>query len=353
MVNKRIISTIVAIAAIGTAAVTSACTEKDRYLSSVRTVPVQELSVFSEQPLGQYDLKEPSLICKSGENIILADHFSKYCVDVINMVSGSKTGLFRKGRGPKEVITSYITTYKGELILYDISNETCVKVNLENSLRDGFPCVDTLFVLQRGLDMPTSIQLYDDGFIAAYPVSKNIWYASRDYDGTCRSTIPAPSYPELKRMSDDLYWSFLLSTHYAVRPDGTAVCAAMTGSPTLSFSLIEKGELREIRRYQAEAPEFSENGEAFTYNSRRAFSRPVAYGDKVYVLYSGQPLKGSDDGCPPYECKHLMEYGWDGKPGRHFVLSEPICSFCIEGDTLLGLSNYPETRILKYDLNCK
>lgn len=329
----------------------SSCSEKDRYLSSVKKVPVQELSAFCEQSLGHFDLKEPSFIYKSGENIILADHFSKFCIDVINTASGSKTGLFRKGRGPKEVITSYVTTYKGELILYDISNETCVWVNLEKSLRDGVPCVDTLFVLQRGLDMPTSIQLFDDGFIASYPVNKNIWYASRNFDGTCRSIIPAPSYPELKRMSDDLYWSFLLSTHYALSPDGSAVCAAMVYSPTLSFSRIEKGELKEIRRYQAEAPEFSENGDAFTYNSRRAFSRPVAYGDKVYVLYSGQPLKGSDDGYPPYECKHLMEYGWDGKPGRHFVLSAPICSFCIEGDTLLGLSNYPETRILKYDLN--
>ncbi len=331
----------------------SGCSEEDRYLSSIRRVPVQELSPSCEQALDQYDLKEPSFIYKSGENFILADHFSKYCVDVINISSGSKTGLFRKGRGPKEALVPYITVYNGNLILYDISNVTCVRLNLDSSLRDGFPCVDTLFVLPRGLDMPTSIQLYDGGFIAAYPVNKDIWYASRGFDGACRSTVSAPAYPELKRMSDDLYWSFLLSTHYAVNPDESAVCAAMVNSPTLSFSRIENGNLKEVKRYQEAAPEFSEDGETFSSNSRRAFSRPVGYGDKVYVLYSGQPLKGSDDGYPPYECKHLIEYAWDGNPVRHFVLSEPISAFCIEGDMLFALSNYPETRILQYSLNHK
>ena len=144
----------------------SGCSEEDRYLSSIRRVPVQELSPSCEQALDQYDLKEPSFIYKSGENFILADHFSKYCVDVINISSGSKTGLFRKGRGPKEALVPYITVYNGNLILYDISNVTCVRLN---------------------------------------PVNKDIWYASRGFDGACRSTVSAPAYPELKRMSDDLY----------------------------------------------------------------------------------------------------------------------------------------------------
>ncbi len=70
--------------------------------------------------------------------------------------------------------------------------------------------------------------------------------------------------------------------------------------------------------------------------------------DNVYLLYSGKPFDNAD--APNYECNHLIIYGWDGTPKRHIVLGESVMSIAVDGNMLYGLSSWPDSRILVYDL---
>lgn len=71
--------------------------------------------------------------------------------------------------------------------------------------------------------------------------------------------------------------------------------------------------------------------------------------DKVYLLYSGKPFDNADS--PNYECNHLIVYDWDGILKRHIVLGESVMSIAVDGDALYGLSSWPDSRILIYDLS--
>ncbi len=75
----------------------------------------------------------------------------------------------------------------------------------------------------------------------------------------------------------------------------------------------------------------------------------VSDSDKVYLLYSGKPFDNADS--PNYECNHLIVYDWDGIPKRHIVLGESVMSIAVDGDALYGLSSWPDSRILIYDLS--
>lgn len=319
----------------------------DRYLDSLGKIPSGSISPCAVHPLDPFDVKSPTGIFRLGEHFLLADHHSEFCIDAISLSEGTKKGIFRKGRGPMEVISSYVSVYGGLPFLYDIASGTCMAIDFPESLRNALPKVDTVFALPQGRDRPASVHPAGGGFISGYPVKRGIWYAFRGFDGECLSHIDAPSYPEMSSMSDNLYWSFVLSTHYCVHPDGTRVCAASVGSPTLSFARIDGTTLEELKRYEYGAPLISGSGQALDGRTKTAFAPPRCDDEYVYLLYSGKPVRGES---PSYERDHLVIYDWNGIPLRHLVLSEPVCSFCVDGNRLYGLSTYPENRILEYGL---
>lgn len=58
-----------------------------------------------------------------------------------------------------------------------------------------------------------------------------------------------------------------------------------------------------------------------------------------------------DSTTPSYQCAHLLIYNWELEPIMRYELNHSINSFCVEGDTLYGVSSYPESRLYVYQLS--
>lgn len=83
--------------------------------------------------------------------------------------------------------------------------------------------------------------------------------------------------------------------------------------------------------------------------SRDAYFSPLATGDKIYVLYSGEYFNPEKMN---YLKKHLFVFDKAGKPICRYELDQPIFSFTIDeqNQILYGISDQPEFHILKFEL---
>lgn len=156
----------------------------------------------------------------------------------------------------------------------------------------------------------------------------------------------------MDEMDESTYFSFLVSSHSTASPDGDKVCSVTPRAAALSFaSLDTDGRLSEYRRYELEPPVIvrGDGRGTLSKKGKSGFNPPVSDRDNVYLLYSGKPFDNADS--PNYECNHLIIYGWDGVPKRHIVLSESVMSIAVDGSVLYGMSSWPDSRILVYDLS--
>jgi len=83
--------------------------------------------------------------------------------------------------------------------------------------------------------------------------------------------------------------------------------------------------------------------------SRDAYFSPLATGDKIYVLYSGEYFNPEKMN---YLKKHLFVFDKAGKPVCRYELDQPIFCFTIDeqNQILYGISDQPEFHILKFEL---
>ena len=83
--------------------------------------------------------------------------------------------------------------------------------------------------------------------------------------------------------------------------------------------------------------------------SRDAYFSPLATGDKIYVLYSGEYFNPEKMN---YLKKHLFVFDKAGKPICRYELDQPIFCFTIDeqNQILYGISDQPEFHILKFEL---
>lgn len=83
---------------------------------------------------------------------------------------------------------------------------------------------------------------------------------------------------------------------------------------------------------------------------RDAYFSPVATSNELFVLYSGRIYHPGDKS---YLLDRLIVFDWDAKPLRQYKLDIPIFRFTIDenGRTLYGITDSPEFRIIRFDLN--
>lgn len=329
----------------------SCASVEDHYLYSLRKLPEEILHPVSSVSLEKYDVKSPTDIFYHHGSFVILDSHSEYCFNVLDLEHETKTGIIRKGRGPREAIAYSISFCEDEPFLYDMGSAACVRVNIDSSIASSRPILDTISVLHNNRGTPAPLQIAGEFFLSPYPYESGAWYVLRNREGKVLSKLRAPSYPVLSEMNTNVYYSFIMSSFCTFNPHNSKMCAVSVNSPTISFSDIMKTELHEYKRYEYDEPIISEGGDAFSRLSKRAFSRPVSDDAYVYLLYSGIPFSGSDDNLPAYEDHHLIVYDWEGVPRRHIVLSEHICAMCVNGHTLYGVTSYPECKIIKYDLS--
>lgn len=83
--------------------------------------------------------------------------------------------------------------------------------------------------------------------------------------------------------------------------------------------------------------------------TRDAYFCPVAYDNKIYVLYSGQSYE-------PDKVMYLMDrlcvFDWEGNPIQIYKLDTPIYNFTIDPQTnrIYGLTDFPECQVVQFQL---
>ena len=330
-----------------------ACKERepDRYLQSLPGKG-KMISPIESLDLEKFDIYFPRNVLKIGDCLAMSEYNGTYNLTILDPLNDRKFELFRKGRGPGEMVNaSSLHERNNRAILYDRTSSCCVSVDIVSSLNDRSPMLDTLAVFGEFASRPSRLCYADEVFISSDVLSPKSWYCSYDIGGNVLSKVKTIGFNVLQGCDDDFMSSLHLSSVYTADPSSSRVCVANVASATLSFSRLENGVLTEYKRYEITPPEISFRGR-FAVNSPDSidsFHDIDSDDDYVYLLYSGRKTFNKES-IPSFECNHLLVYDWDGLPVEHFELSHNVSSIHVVGSRVYCGTSYPHAQILVYEL---
>lgn len=340
------INLFLASAALLSALAVSCIKEKDHFLRTLSLDPVP-LEAVDSINIDRFNLFQARNVVALDDGwILLSSVKGDYNLMFLNLYTSEHFFAIRKGRGPGEMIDgSSLHRYEDGAAFYDGNNATCVKVSLNKGASGSSVVIDTIGVFNSGPSRPVYMTTCGEGgFISGNLTDDKVWYSYYDSTGRILSDIDMLQFDELS-VGGDRIISWMLSSVYTSDPAGKRVCVANVMSPSLSFSEVDAGILREYKRY-TNAPDIT-NGR-LTEESRSAFNGIDSDDKYVYVIYSGNKIR--NDVLPSNECRHLIVYDWDGNPVKRYILNRNVCSVHIDGDTLWCASEYPESCVYRFEL---
>lgn len=325
----------------------SCSSEKDAYLRSLG-LEVEYLSAVDSVNIEQYDMFQVrNVVVIDDEWILMSTTKGGHKLLFLNMKTSDHFFAIRKGRGPGEMINgNSLHRYGDGAAFYDSNNATCVKISLNKTAAGSSIAIDTIGVFNSGPSKPVFMTTCGSGgFISGNLTDDKVWYSYYDSTGCILSDIDMLQLDEFAAGGDTRI-SWMLSSVYTSDPEGKRVCVANVISPSLSFSKVDAGILREYKRY-SNAPCGITNGRV-TGEFRSAFNGIDSDDKYVYVLYSGNRMRGGT--LPSNECRHLIVYDWDGNPVKRYILNRNVCSVHIDSGTLWCASTYPESCVYRFDM---
>lgn len=321
-----------------------------RYLRSLN-VEHEFLNAVDSISLEPYGVYAPNKIVRVNDSLMLLSLWKgDHHLLMLNINEKDCNPLFyiKRGRGPLEIAQGgSLHMFGNSVVYYDVTTSNAVKIDVLKSLTMQKTVLDTLCCFAQRFPKPIFLRSCDKGYISCNMADDAYWYSLYDLKGNLVSNVDAIQYDILKQ-SRDCRISIMASSLYCVDPTSTKVCVANVVSPTISFAYIVDSALHEFKRYEISPPTIKSGGNGLSHDNISAFQDIACDSDYVYLLYSGQMLQ--NDTIPSSECKHLIQYSWEGKPIKHFVLDKNICSICIYDNELLGCSEHPEAKIFKFIL---
>lgn len=323
---------------------------KDAYLASLPK-SAGTLEPTDSLDLEQFGLVLPSRLVKYNRWIVIAQTQAKSNLAIINLDTHSKMEALRVGRGPGEMLQTYMAYLDGsKLALTEVNALTTVSLDLA-ALQEGYlPPLDTIGNFKSIKPASFLFCKVNGGYLSTNPDGES-WYSLWDSDGFVGNSIRQPRVTGFETASWSSVMSFFGSSLLTVHPDGNRVCAALVKMAALSFSAIENRELKEIRRYEYNEPGVkTEGGLAFISNEETldCFHGIASDRDYVYLLYSGRKWPGEE--VPSYECNHLLVYDWDGNFVTRYDLAQRAMSIFLDGNELYCLTQYPSDKLYIYRL---
>ena len=330
----------------------SADRSDDAYLSSLpKSAGILEPA--DSLDLEQFNLVMPSDLFKYDRWMVFDQTQAKYNLAIINLDTHSKMEALRVGRGPGEMLQGSLRYLDGsKLILCEVNALTAVSLDLA-SLREGYiPQVDTIGNFKSIKSASYRFHKVNGGYVSTN--RNGLWYSLWDVDGFIGNGIDQPRVPGFGAAAftstvKSFYGSSLLTVH----PDGDRVCFALVGMAALSFSVIENRELKEIKRYEYNAPTVVSEGGLPSISreeSLSCFQGITSNRDYVYLLYSGRKKLEAGNDVPSYESNHLLVYDWDGNFVARYELSRLSSDIFLEGNELYCLTKYPSDKLYVYRL---
>ena len=335
----------------------SICCCHNKTESYLESLHLKEISVEPSEiiDLEQYNIFLATHLVVYEDWAVLKESQSANLVTILNLKTGEHFGLLRQGRGPGELQNPNSLTGKGEdFTTGDTGTRTFVSVNIPRSVLEKSAVMDT--ILKYGIkhsSISNPVWVKDGCFVSSCDSYPEIgWYALRDPRGEVLSTVSPPFQLQLKEMELAFRSSFLSSSFFITNPAGDRICVSMNQSETISFAVIENGQLHELVRYENTPPPVHTIGGTthFDSDARQYFGASAADDRYVYLTYSGRKLFDSKATIPSYEKDHLIVYDWGGKPQYHFRLRDPVLGVYLYQGRLYCTTTYPTSKILVYNL---
>ena len=345
--NKIRIMTLAMAAVYVAAAMAVSCTSgKDKYLDSL-PCDMELLEATDSINIDRFDLFQARKVVKADDDwLLLSTTKGGNHLLFLNTRTSDHFLAIKHGRGPGEIVAGTSLQKIGDdAVFYDLNNAICVKILLEESVKERKAILDTIGIFGKSVKPVYMAVCGTESFISGNIGDDSVWYSSYDAQGNILSSVRALDVADFPKRGDRLICR-MLSSVYASSLDGTKVCTGNVFCPSLSFSEVHSGMLTEYKRYE-NPPSGMEEGR-ISKETVGAFQGMDADNDCVYVIYSGHKLSG--DVLPSDECRHLIVYGWDGTPIRHFCLNRNINSVHVSGNCIYGTSTYPESRVYKFVL---
>ncbi len=321
--------------------------ESGNYLSTLSLAP-EPLEAVDSICIDRFNLFQArNVVSLDNGWLLLSSVKGEYKLLFLNPRTSEHFFAIRNGRGPGEVITgNSLHRYEDGAAYYDAGNAMCLKIGLKMRSSGPSVTIDTIGAFTGGPSRPVYMTTCGaGGFISGNLINDEVWYSYYDDTGHILSDIDMLHLDEFTAAGDKRI-SWMLSSLYTSDSEGKRVCVANVVSPSLSFSKVDAGMLREYRRI-SHKPCGIANGR-LTEEFRSAFNGIDSDDEYVYVLYSGNKMKG--ESLPPNECRHLIVYDWEGNPVKYYLLGRNVCSVHIDRDTLWCASTYPESYVYRFQI---
>ena len=337
-----------------------ACTRtSDLILDEFNRGDISKLSPVDSVKLDEYGILMPLFIAKHQDKFIIKKHDNRNFIDIIDTNSERSIRIAKKGRASNEYIMIGSIQYaNGNLHVYDISLQKYNTYNIDSTLLSGkeFLKVNQYRFNQTSLgyvEKPFIICNYNDKFITVGLWEDDYWYRLMNKDGYLAGGVERVAFEGLESMAEIEKANLHLSSCISIRPSGDKVVCALHNAPAISVSEIKEDKLVETKRVVYNSPQVVTSNQKgmpllqYSGSNITSFCKLYTTDRFIYALYSGKRM---DSTTPSYQCAHLLIYNWELEPIMRYELNHSINSFCVEGDTLYGVSSYPESRLYVYQL---
>jgi hypothetical protein len=315
---------------------------------------IEDVSPCDSLDLSQLGINDPVDILKYGDCYIIEKGLSGNKIDIVTR--DSVIHCFKRGRGPGEVLmASEIQQQDKSLFLYDISAMRLWELDLEGSIASGRQVAD---VFKQYSGMSNDVDALNRPFhllvtpgrkiVASGIFANDCWYGYLEDNCAISGRVDYVRSPDTKSLSDKQLAVFHTSNTMAISPGGGRIVAALKGMGALSISQLGSGAITEQVRKIYYEPEVSAPGDKnlptlmWSPDSKTGFCALKCTEKIIYALYSG---RARDSSIPTSECQWLLAMDWNANPVKAFRLGRTINSFCLDGDRIVGVSMYPESRL--------
>ena len=323
----------------------------EAFPAAVSLSPVD--SVLLEE---NYSVFSPEGVVVRGDRMVVLHTDGDAVLSLIG--PDGRTPVFRKGRGPKELLDPTSLILDGDrLKLYDGMSLMYFSAEMDALGTDGFR-VDTLVRIRNaGQDgYCTAKYVYSKGasFVAA-GYQPGYWYSLIAPDGRILDGVEYVRFPGKEDFSVNENYVLHLNSYAALHPDGDRGVCVMSGAAVISLFEIRGNALQEYCRKVFSSPQVEGSRDPglpvlrHLPESTRAFQAVAADEKHIYALYSGgRVVQGVR---PAEECTHLLVFDWSGEAVRHYELEASINAFHVEDGCVWGVSKYPGSRLYVYQLD--
>lgn len=339
----------------------AACTqEQEIVLADFRDVDVSYISPVDSVNLEGYGIFMPEYIIKHQDKYVIKKFDKENLIDVLDKNTGEILKIAKKGRALNEYISIGSLQYvNGYLYVYDVSLQKYNTYSIDSLLiNGGEPLKVNQYQYKETplgyMEKPFKIYRNNNNFITIGLWENDSWYRLMTKDGRFSAGVERVTFEGLESMTEIEKATLHLSSCISIKPSGDKVVCALCNAPAISVSNILKDKLVEKKRIVYDSPKVDQVNQKgmpllqYDGSNLKSFCNIYASDSLIYALYSGRRM---DSKVPSYQCNHLLIYDWELKPIKRYELNNSINSFCIEGDTLYGVSSYPEGRLYVYRLD--